>query len=271
MRKALVLLLIATFFCPALAHSASVGRITTAGQGKVYTGFEQDYILDKDLKIDVPEELTAVSSDAKVTSEIESMSRSMAEIGYGITDNIDVYTKLGVAQFNAQTVLTGHMDADPTFSATYTEEVKGDPAFAYGLGVKGVFDMGSGWLIGGDAQYLSHENDYTLNEYYEDSDLNTATDEAKGTATVQEWQVALTLGKKIESFTPYVGVKYSDMKVEGKTTWDDDSTSSQTYKADNNFGAFVGLGYNLSDKWVFNVEGRFIDETAVALTAGYKF
>lgn len=42
-------------------------------------------------------------------------------------------------------------------------------------------------------------------------------------------------------------------------------------KADNNVGVFIGSDYNITKNLSVNVEGRFIDETAMSIGATYKF
>jgi len=37
------------------------------------------------------------------------------------------------------------------------------------------------------------------------------------------------------------------------------------------FGVFLGTDYKLNDSWSLNLEGRFVDETAMSFAAKYKF
>jgi opacity protein-like surface antigen len=43
------------------------------------------------------------------------------------------------------------------------------------------------------------------------------------------------------------------------------------FKTKNSVGPFVGLDYKFNDNLSLNLEGRFIDETAVSFSANYKF
>ncbi|NQT90069.1 MAG: hypothetical protein HQ558_02330 [Candidatus Omnitrophica bacterium] len=80
-----------------------------------------------------------------------------------------------------------------------------------------------------------------------------------------EWQVAFEVTYEIDNFIPYVGVKYSDATGDATAT-----VNGNSYKIDfeNNdkIGIFVGGDYVFQDVASINLEGRFIDETA--LTAG---
>jgi hypothetical protein len=72
----------------------------------------------------------------------------------------------------------------------------------------------------------------------------------------------LGVTKELDRFIPYVGVKYSDAKL----------TSGEPKEvADENVGVFVGTDFSITDSLVLNVEGRFVDETAVSFGVTYEF
>jgi len=87
---------------------------------------------------------------------------------------------------------------------------------------------------------------------------------------LDEWQVALAVSYQIENVIPYVGVKYSDTTGEAETT-----ANGTEYKvdleADDNVGIFTGCDLVLNDMFSINVEGRFIDETALTAAAAIRF
>jgi opacity protein-like surface antigen len=101
---------------------------------------------------------------------------------------------------------------------------------------------------------------------YSKSQLGSSLD-----AEWEEWQISLGISKKFGYFTPYLGIKYSDVVASAKvtisgTTYDLDDTDS-----DKNFGIFIGTLINLTDNLSLNVQGRFIDETAVGVELSFKF
>jgi opacity protein-like surface antigen len=73
---------------------------------------------------------------------------------------------------------------------------------------------------------------------------------------------------KIGNFTPYLGAKYSDVRIKSKV---DEVDVKFKFKADDNVGAFVGISYKIMEKLKVNLEGRFIDETAMSFGLTYKF
>ena len=114
-------------------------------------------------------------------------------------------------------------------------------------------------------QYLRHK------QKYRDKFTDAVTSEvfpSKGKVTLQEWQVGPFVGYKTMNFTPYAGVKYSDVRLKFKA---EDVAYKSKFKADDHFGAFVGLTYEVIPQLKLNLEGRFIDETALNFNVIFKF
>jgi len=78
----------------------------------------------------------------------------------------------------------------------------------------------------------------------------------------QEWQVAFGAAKKFKYFMPYAGVKYSDFR--------ESSINSVNY-SDTIVGIFIGCAITPIKAFSIDLQGRFIDETALAVKATYKF
>jgi hypothetical protein len=87
----------------------------------------------------------------------------------------------------------------------------------------------------------------------------------------QEWQRAPYIAKKIENFISYFGVKYSDHRAEYKEVDEDGDVEKLKFKADDNFGVFLGTDYKVNDVLSLNFETRFIDETAISFGGTYRF
>lgn len=78
----------------------------------------------------------------------------------------------------------------------------------------------------------------------------------------QEWQVAFGATKRFKYFMPYLGIKYSDFRESNKVS----SANSDTI-----VGLFVGCSIIPIKALSIDFQGRFIDETAFAIKATYKF
>lgn len=245
MKRLIVLGIVLVLCLPVIVYSATIGGAETQGKGETAVGFDQEFVFDRNLK-------NTKSTDENINFgkvEVDQIYRSMAKISYGLLDNLDVYVKLGTA------------DAKIKSPATYGPQygiygAKTSNAFVWGLGIKGTYEFAA-WLLGTDIQYLRHR--HSTNFSFNDSDWD-------GKLLFQEWQVAPYLAKRLGNFIPYLGVKYSDLRVTHK---DEDDTIK--FKADDNFGVFVGSGYKINDRLSLNGEVRFVDETAISFGCTYKF
>jgi outer membrane protein W len=181
----------------------------------------------------------------------------MLNVSFGVFDFLDVYIKLGGADYTFKSDLidtSGFPGGDAKINTKW--------GFAYGGGVKGAYAFKNGFLVGADVQYLRHRQKYRKKITY----LGGSEELSTGHATFQEWQIGPFVGYKIMKFIPYVGVKYSDVRL--KFNQED---GTQKFKADDHVGAFVGLTYDILPQLRLNLEGRFIDETGMNLNVIFRF
>lgn len=301
---------------PAFSYAASIGGAETQGKGKFSIGMDEEIVFDRDFKditlndgraytgtitvipgsdgVPIGLDVTGAKGDTKNKTNIDNMSRPMIKLSYGVLDNLDLFVRLGEANFKqkikGEQVDTGtFVDPGSDNSGTYSGVIEnkgtftGKSALAWGLGAKGVMPLKNDWSLGMQAQYLTHRNSIKAKMTSKETGTATVTagtNEGETTSyesaeeemnwnaktTVQEWQIAPYIAKKIGNFIPYFGVKYSDMRGQYK-----DEDSKIKFKADDNFGVFLGTDFKLGDKFSLNLEGRFIDETAMSVGATYRF
>ncbi|MCX5701358.1 MAG: outer membrane beta-barrel protein [Candidatus Omnitrophica bacterium] len=277
MKKIILLSLITLLCLPLAVYAASIGGAETQGKGKLAIGLDQEFVFDRDMKdtgatVEGGEDVT-IAGTAK--TEIDNMYRTMVKASYGLFENLDIYVKLGTADFKATSKQSGTWDdGEDTGTWNASEEFNSNNALAYGFGMKGTYSLENDWIIGCEAQYLRHKHDKmkmagSMNVYDDVGDLiadESGTDSWEADTTIQEWQVAPYIAKKIGDFIPYLGVKYSDLRANYK-----DEDGKLKLKADDNFGVFVGTDYKIGENWKLNLEGRFVDETAMSVGATYKF
>ena len=211
-------------------------------------GAQYDSVTERELESDSEVELDAVS----------------AKISLDYKDQVSIYTTLG-----------------QTSDAVLTEKA-GSNTYKY------FFEDSFIWSVGVTAKLYTFENiglDVIGDVSYRDaSEMDVEELDINGTrynksqftagssieADWEEWQAALGVSKKFDQFTPYAGIKYSDVDVEGRAT-----VSGTTYdaiaEADENVGVFAGTTVEAFDGLTFDVQGRFIDETAFTVSANYKF
>ncbi|HEO64021.1 MAG TPA: hypothetical protein ENN78_01990 [Candidatus Omnitrophica bacterium] len=260
MRKLIVFVFIGILLIPVMSvEAASIGGAETQGQGKLSAGIDQEIVFDRDMKLKSmsPDSGTQISN-----AKFDEMYRTDAKISYGVFDNLDIYIKLGVADFKTE---EEWINTTPN-NGTIKDKTKN--AFMYGAGLKGTILLEDDWLFGADIQYLRHRNKY--NGRIDNQTSPADSEDISGKMTVQEWHVAPYIAKKLDNFIPYLGVKYSDVRIKDK--YDTSSGSMEEKReADDNVGIFIGTDYTINDNWKFNLEGRFIDETAMSLGVACNF
>lgn len=243
MRKLLALILAITFvFSSSVVNAASIGG-KQPEQGKLAIGAEFNYI-DRDMK----------NKTQGQKAELDS-KQYLAKVEYGLLGsdafNWSIFTKLGKADAKYK---------DPDDKYDFDEEL------VWGLGSKLVYKL-EACKLGIEGQYFSIEDLETTKNLDAGDKLD---------AEWKEWQVSLFVAKDFSleaiTLTPYLGIKYSDLKND--TEWWDVSASKTTkydVEEDDDVGVFVGTDINFTDNISVNLEGRFIDETAMSVGATYKF
>lgn len=260
MKKLFLLLSLVIFLCvPVASHAAGIGGAETVGQGKFGISASQDFILGREGKYTGGAEVGS-NTTLEGSSEIDSINRTMVKGSYGLADGLDFYALLGASDF--ESTLPWTLSGGTNESGEY--KFNGDYGVAYGGGMKAKMELENNWIIGCDIQYLEHRNDFSGTN-------STSTDSLVGDVTFREWHSASYVAKKIGNFVPYVGAKYSSVKTKYKIKWEDGSTSTLKFDSKNNVGVFLGTDWELNDTWSLNLEGRFVDETAISFSAGYKF
>jgi hypothetical protein len=105
--------------------------------------------------------------------------------------------------------------------------------------------------------------------------------EASEKAEWKEWQGSLGVSAEISGyyepggyniyFVPYAGAKYSDVEMFSSVTINSTQYRVEDAGSDENIGMFVGALLNFGAVMSFEVEGRFIDETALTAQAYFRF
>ncbi|MEO2054556.1 MAG: hypothetical protein ABGX83_04520 [Nitrospira sp.] len=196
-----------------------------------------------------------------ITSGNFESSRIMLRGSVGVTEWIDVFLQLGFA------------DADFSYQLIEPAGVEiisfsGDSGLGYGLGLKAAIANVEGYQIYSSFQLFQMEVD---GAYAENGLVNSG---ASSEATVQEIQLAFFAAKTFDMWTPYGGLKFSELNVEIETTvlvLGLPETSIEEHKADGNIGLFVGTDVVLKPGLSANIEFRFVDESALSLGLNWLF
>jgi len=257
MKKSVIIGLVVFLCSPLAVYAASIGDAETQGRFKFGIDLDIEYMFKRDMEFksasfDLPPGLDITNA------EIKNMFRPMIRGSFGIFDFLDVYVKLGAAQYE------GEMEWEVMGITWISDKIETEWGFAYGGGLKGAYTFENGFLIGADLQYLAHKQD---GEDTERDEIFGGEVEFDVETTLQEWHFAPYVGMKFGNFTPYLGGKYSDVRVKIKDEFGD----WLKFEADKNIGAFAGISYKIGERFKINLEGRFIDERAVTVGLAYRF
>lgn len=296
MRKILTLSAVVLLALPSAAHAAAIGRAKNLGQGNFAVSLEQEMLFGREMKdaeISMHSDTEGVgpnTHDLRLKSEIDQMYRSFARVSYGLLDDLDVFIRLGIAQFDAK--LQDGTFADPLGSGVMSGsgKIKGKNVFAYGLGMKWVIPLEDDWLLGIDAQYLRHRNkslstmayeyEYTSEPFIGQGGALEIS--GIGKVSFYEWHVAPYIAIDLGEIIPYLGVRYSDARIKDKTSGEGEFIFGETHlategkavinsKTKNNIGIFAGIDILVANNFLINIEGRYFDETAASIGLTYKF
>jgi len=201
----------------------------------------------------------------------------------GAASWLDFFVKLGTADADADFTIkeTGFPDAKLAF--------EGDNDLAYGVGAKAELGNVSGWHILANAQYLMYQvdGDVSVNGIDIASAIATAVSSGflnsgsyDAEMKINELQLALYAAQTFGIWTPYGGLKYSNLEVEfedktttvfsGTTDLNVD-TSKADFEAADNVGILIGTDVEITPRLTANIELRFIDETAGTLGVNWHF
>ena len=131
--------------------------------------------------------------------------------------------------------------------------LKADTGFVYGVDTKTVLPLN----LPVDLAVLTELTAAKL-------DAKNATEENMdilGYGVELQASKTLTLSKIPGKITPILGLRYSDLKIDG----------AADVKADDNWGMTVGGKYDYNDMFGVSVKGKFVDQTAIEVAGTVRF
>lgn len=220
------------------ASAAPVGPIRPE-IGHWTVGGEMGFALNRDYE----------RSNAKSDQwELEEDMRWVGRIAYGLTEDWEIYGRLGAASLEVEDVADGTGLTNSIYDM--------GTSFAWGVGGKGFLwhEVFPGWDLGLDGQYFGHSG--------HDGNITSGTNagNAAGNWDAWEWSLSLLFQTEYESLTPYLGPTFGDAGINRGTI---NNVTQSDLDAEDNVGILVGTGFDFAEGWTGYVEGRFIDETSV--------
>ncbi len=243
----------------------------------------------------------------------ETMDKYFLKLAYGFGDKYSLYAKVGMARLATEAynlmmiwdyeydeydaVTDEHVYEYYNYDQYLTEPTRGmgDWDLFYGAGFKAVFYDAGGFKVGMDLQYNQYQLDSEYYMYYDDYAygygppdaptywyIDTESQQVVESDTT-EYQAALVFSKKNDKFSPYGGIKFSQVETdytgeycyhyenyygdidEESGAWTLTTTSKDT------FGVFVGADYEMTAKFAISGEFQLGDQTATAIKMTWKF
>lgn len=182
---------------------------------------------------------------------------------FNILDRLDVF---GV--FGSSRVWTDWRFDDPA-GDTHRAELETLYDFLWAVGARGIlFEWGCSSVGLGGRYEQSHYDNLWLT-------IDGASQPTSGTHLHwREWQVNLDVSYKIDIFTPYVGVKYSNTRAKigtFDTPIANNLSGSNTFENRTPVGVYIGCALSTGRYFFLNVEGRLVDEEAVTISGDLRF
>lgn len=220
-------------------------------------GFYGDYVFNRHLEID----RNADDSDIEHTK----INTNAAFIAANFWDRFDIFATLGATDLFFET------NAGSFGGATISRiEIETISDLSWSMGVRGtIWECGCTYF-GVEAQYFrTHPNVRRVTISQSDTEYVDDTIAAR----FHEWQVGVGIAHRINIFSPYIALKWSNCKVSFNDASDFGFAGVTLFdlEAKHHWGFAVGVSLVDCEKASLTVEGRFGDEKAVHVNGQLRF
>lgn len=163
-------------------------------------------------------------------------------LSYGVLDWLSLDFKGGVGNIRQRSTISGDIDY-PTFLAG-----------GYGFRLK-LYDHEATKVVFGFQHISTHP-------------FTVWVGDVKHKAVLDDWQFSFLVSHDVFKMTPYIGTRWSRMD---KIHWTDHVRKLEKSDLSKSVGLIVGTNIPVSEKVWLNVEGQFIDATAVTASVNFTF
>jgi len=213
-------------------------------------GYEFDDVFERKLKM---ESHHVHANDNKYTSRSQFGVLTLV-----LCDRVEFYSGLG----SMKPSLTQHVNKERIHYDM-------DRHFAYSIGGRALFAYWGNLQFGLTASYL-----HFFPDIHSISVNRSSFPKDKSELRYHEWQVGASFSYHIWWLFPYVGLVYSHVNAQFMHLNSLEAffpKNNFTLESKRNYGMIVGLGLAPEIGIGVNVEGRFIDETALTVSADVRF
>ncbi|MEI6874248.1 MAG: hypothetical protein WCL50_03860 [Spirochaetota bacterium] len=272
---------------PAAAAAAPTHRpelvisgIPRADTSRISLGLKGEHVLDRAMgSRDFSATGGTVTRSGTIEYRLRALTRVMLEAKFEISENLKVFLELGG---------TGGGDFSGSNSGNFADlgttprsygsylaisDKTGKLAPAVGLGFELCFPVRDDFAFGLDARLLLQEVGFSekrTTRFFDAADAllplksEDSSSDSAGSATLTEWHMSPFISKDFGNFTLFSGFRYSALRFEK-------SDENLVLDFGNNWGVFAGTRIRIGDALTLGIEAHFIDETALTLSATYRF
>ena len=265
---AAVAAVVVTFAVP--AHAAEIGYpVEAIGHLNYTVGAGVSYTFNKEIEAG-----GTLTSPSTTISEFEmEYSQAYAKVTVGLTQFVNVYTKLGMARVE---------DSELTFASGSNAAVETEYDLLWGVGFAGACEVEEWYnvIVGAVIECNRWNADVdTVNIISSAGATNIS-----GTVENSELQTSVYLAKRFEevldmpniAITPYIAgiYDYFNTQTDGAVKYTISGTNYELdydLDGDKRIGIAVGANIEMSDSFALNIEGRLLHERTIAGGLTYKF
>ncbi len=217
------------------------------------TGYEFDDVFKQQMHVSKPQ-----NDQKRGVQEFKTLG-NFGAIKLVISDRVEIYSMLGT--------MSAKISQKPYDGIKI--HYKANPHFAWSIGGRTILAYWGNTQLGMNAGYLRYQPH--LNQIK----VNGSTYSSSG-AELQywEWQVGAGVSHRIGMLVPYVGGYYAQSEADFLYLNSLKSIIPGRHfllKSSKNPGVAVGCGFAPNRGFTVNVEGRFINQTALSASAEIKF
>lgn len=217
-------------------------------------GYEGDFVSDARLK-------QTIESSGRVDNY--SQNNNSGTFTLNILDRIDIYAVFGSSRTSAEWRFSDSSDG------IHNAELETFNEFIWAVGGRAILFEWNKCDLGFGGRYSKSQNQPSWLTI--DGVNNTV---ANSHVVWREWQLNLDISYHIDLFTPYLGIKYSDLKshLTGfSTSISNSGQPKNTFKNRVPVGLYLGCGLSNGKYFMLNLEARLVDEEAVTVSGDLRF
>ena len=179
-------------------------------------------------------------------------------------NRLDLYAILG-----GSNTKTNWRFENPTNQGITRIELETDTDLLWAVGARAILCEWFNTTLGAGGRYSS-----CMNHPHSFKSNGITTAQMGAEIEFKEWQINMDVSYRIDVFIPYIGAKYLSAKSDltGFTVPISASlTGNNSFENGSPVGVYLGCTLSSGHYFMFNIEGRLIDEDAITVSGEFRF